>query len=1122
MKQTKTKSVMMILTLALLVLTLGLGIFFMYPKEANADEASPELVPLADADFLSAPAIQKNGGGKGVWWDANHTQMRLFYKVLNGTPTKLSKGGTNQYAAVTTLFIKAGDTEQSIAQWGFPTSKRWIDNMGAHTADIDAVTGEIWMCGTEEWLESITEVHFAAGFAEKDDAGNDTAVKTTKDYYLWNGDDSGWQTRITSFTATYGGKLEKGQPLDPAKLNVTAQFKDGTSGTVDGSVISVGELDTSELGAKTVALTYQDQTAELSVTVEEARTLTSIEVKNGSYAAQRWTYPDFADLEVYAHYGEEDTEGTKLDRSDFTVSGYDMWTAEGTTEGTVSYTHNDVTKTATFTINVQENTTTDKYLDVVPGKSANGPNSQAAGDGGTGFTFGERPLLSVPIEIKGFDLGYNLGNRNSLGFELIKGMHFVDYIEFIYDGEEKTLQELLTDQIIESAGTSDNGVLVFLFKDQANRAKVSQIHCKAGMQWPKQMSDHWGNVTQDMADQLTQASELLSDLVLKKDVWLYNGGNEGWLEAVESLTVTVADNYQVLQNAELDTSKLTVTAKYFGKDEGTSVDIAGCTVEFSSGEVGEQKGTVTYRGVKGEFTVKVVKAGKVLEKIELSGTTEFTAKRFEEAPALTGFTVTAYFQDETDREDVTANCTVEEANTWQEPGTYKIQVSYTYGSETKTAELSLTIEEPDLDNGLEVLHDYEVQSPPPIEWSDNFWGPTDWGNHTATKNPQLIIYFRAKGNITLPETGKLDQFGLLGGTSKGTHILDYILINGQPYETWKTEFGYETGWIGLHSAGPQGSQDGSVPYALWLNPGKSVKDNSWRESIQTITIKAGFQWATSESGDLAGAVVKQDITLWNAHDAGWQRAADSIQAKVKEGGKIELGTEDIGSMIEVKAVSGSEEWEISGYTIENYDKDTAGKQTVTIMYQGKECTLEITVGEDSVPETPVPESLALDKTNVTTEKGKQPDLSQIKATVKFTNGGEDVTFNLGELPAEAKLSDIDVSKAGDVTVTLTYTKDGVTLTATFTVTVTESSQGGNENPGGDQPEDPSNPGGDQPGDQPGDPSNPGGDQPEDPSEPGEADNGCGSVIGGTGIALAVIAILGAAVAVIIAARKKNN
>ncbi len=66
--------------------------------------------------------------------------------------------------------------------------------------------------------------------------------------------------------------------------------------------------------------------------------------------------------------------------------------------------------------------------------------------------------------------------------------------------------------------------------------------------------------------------------------------------------------------------------------------------------------------------------------------------------------------------------------------------------------------------------------------------------------------------------------------------------------------------------------------------------------------------------------------------------------------------------------------------------------------------------------------------------------------------------------------------------------------------------------GGYNISDPSNPGG---GDQPGD-------QPGEPSEPGEADNGCGSVIGGTGIALAVIAVLGAAVAVIFAAKKKEK
>ena len=523
MKQTKTRRALLIVTLMMLVLTLGFGLLFMQREKASADESASELIPLADAELQATGAYM--AGSEGVWWDSptTGTQVRLlFWKVSSGDPVRLSAGASNHYNADPNIELTIDDgtlQTKTLADWNLKdTHSAWVDNMAAHNGDTSV--GEIWVCSNHEFLTKIKEVHVKPGFAQRDASGAETNVKATKDYYLWNADTKGWQTRITSFTATYDGTLEQDGALNPAKLNITAQFKDGTSGTVDGTLITVGELDTSDLGTKQVTLTYQDKTFDLSVTVEEKRTLTSISVEDIS--ARRWTYITNDDLVVKAHYGAEDEEGEQLSPVDFTITeAPDMWTTGETATGKVSYTHNEVTKDATFTVNVQDNTTTDKYLDVVPGKSFNGTNG--GGQDGTGFMFGDRALLSVPIKIVGFDLGYALGSRNSIGFELIKGMHFVDYIDFVYDGSPKTLQELLTDGTIKSAGTSDNGVLVFWFVDAANRAKVSQIHCKAGMQWPKQVGDHW-SALEEGQNAVTAASELLSDLVLKHDVYLENNG----------------------------------------------------------------------------------------------------------------------------------------------------------------------------------------------------------------------------------------------------------------------------------------------------------------------------------------------------------------------------------------------------------------------------------------------------------------------------------------------------------------------------------------------------------------------------------------------------------------------
>lgn len=127
MKLTKTKSVLMILTLALLVLTLGLGLLFL-PKSntASAEEAGPELVPIADTELLNSTAF-KSPSGKGIFWDDKHSQLRLFYKVNNGTPNKLGQAPVGNYRQSTLLEITNGGTTKDIKDWGEVV---WASNMG--------------------------------------------------------------------------------------------------------------------------------------------------------------------------------------------------------------------------------------------------------------------------------------------------------------------------------------------------------------------------------------------------------------------------------------------------------------------------------------------------------------------------------------------------------------------------------------------------------------------------------------------------------------------------------------------------------------------------------------------------------------------------------------------------------------------------------------------------------------------------------------------------------------------------------------------------------------------------------------------------------------------------------
>lgn len=1173
MKLTKTRSVLMILTLALLVLTLGLGLVFL-PKSttASADESTPELVPLADADLLNTTAFKTGDGGAphGVFWDATHSQLRLLYKVVGGNPNRLTNAPQNQYRNVELIEITAGGETKSIKDWAEIV---WADNMGG--ANGDTSVGEIWINSTNRtWIDSITEVHYKVGFAEKDNAGADTNVKTTKEYTLWNGGMYGWQTRVDntkplevnytgedtiawggqidtsklevkatpmgaseavkidagcytleydpyqagqqtvkvkyqdleektfsitvqdvdankglqvvaentpattynatqmafyfqvkgdspkpdtstntsawtdpschvldkllfngqgqdswsqhiawvsyfkhlspsdsifeislcvkegdpqdaehkawlsgiqtvtfktgfylkntndpngelvvndettlynahaagwqraveSISATYtGGDVAVGGELDLSKLTVTGKFMDKSAdATIDSSKVSV-QLP-SAAGAGKATISYQEKTCEVDVNMTATQTLQSIEVTSENYSALRWTYPTFSDLKVVAHFEGEEDGGTELSADQFTVTGYDMWGEVGsTTQATVSYTYVEgQTKTTTFNITITENTTTDKYLDVIPGKSFNGTNN--GGQDGTGMMFGDRALLSVQIKIVGFDLGYDLGNRNSIGFELIKGMHFVDYIDFVYDGSPKTLQELLDDGTIKSAGTSDNGVLVFWFADAANRAKVSQVHCKAGMQWPKQVGDHWDAINEG-TDSVTAGSELLSDLVLKHDVYLENGGAQGWLKIVEELTATptVEEITQGTSTEDLK-SKLTVEVQYKGETEKTTLNANDYTVELDTSNVNDSvQGTVTYRGKTANFTVKVVAAPKTLERIEVES---YEAERWT-YPTFDDLVVKAYFTGEEQPTTLQkGEYTVTGYDMWATGATTTATVTYNYGGTEKTAELTINLTNYTDGKYMRVVRGDE------LAYNTNFqWPGQEW--HFLQFTVRFVGFgLDGRGLVTTEFWQDCNNDNLQ--QHEAAHLGDYILVKVASGEE-KTA----TQWI----------SDGKIDSIASGNSGNlllRIENAEFRASVIQVTLKAGLEWVASTTlgrqadhfiGNqddknsvymtVPGAVLTTDYVLYNGVNSSWLKGVTELTAEYDSDSEVVLNGEVDRTKLTVMATYYDAQDAVklgdNDYTV-TLDSSAAGESvTGTVTYRGMTAEFSVKV-----------------------------------------------------------------------------------------------------------------------------------------------------------------------------------
>ncbi len=161
------------------------------------------------------------------------------------------------------------------------------------------------------------------------------------------------------------------------------------------------------------------------------------------------------------------------------------------------------------------------------------------------------------------------------------------------------------------------------------------------------------------------------------------------------------------------------------------------------------------------------------------------------------------------------------------------------------------------------------------------------------------------------------------------------------------------------------------------------------------------------------------------------------------------------------------------YVLSGYELDHTGTVTITVTYEGKETTFDVTVLEQQEPEVTL-KSLEITKAGKTEYKaGEEFSTDGMEVTVYYTDGSSKVIDAYD-------VSGFDSDTAGQKMVTISYTEDGITVSAVLEVTVTEESG---------EPADPDDPGEPTDPDDPGEPTDPGEPgEPGKPSEPGNTDN----------------------------------
>lgn len=159
-------------------------------------------------------------------------------------------------------------------------------------------------------------------------------------------------------TAPTKTTYEAGEYFDPAGLVITATYSDSTtkditysSGNASDFTFVPSTSTALTTGNTSVSITYSGKTCSQPITVNAAKTLSSISISGYTTAFVEGDTFSFGGT-VTAHYSDSTTENVTASA---TFSGYNMTTV-GNHSVTVSYTRGSTTKTASYSITVSQGT----------------------------------------------------------------------------------------------------------------------------------------------------------------------------------------------------------------------------------------------------------------------------------------------------------------------------------------------------------------------------------------------------------------------------------------------------------------------------------------------------------------------------------------------------------------------------------------------------------------------------------------------------------------------------------------------------------------------------------------------------------------------------------------------
>ncbi len=721
----------------------------------------------------------------------------------------------------------------------------------------------------------------------------------------------------------------------PAKVDYDVNDKfDVTGMTVkavytDGGVAKFAvkdrmvDYDFTSAGEKNVTVTYNGKTATQNVTVTVPPvTVTSIAVKEGvTLSLKQYSLNVVLSdgAKIVVTYSDDTTE-----EKDLTLDMIGGYTNQTVGSGTATVTYGDATCDIAYTVAAYDGTS---YFGEIEYKAV-------IGSEGTGY-ISINGIKDITVSLKAL---WDVDKAKSL----VMGKTVGDFVTI----NGKTVTELVAAGKVARMLMYGADGFGFHIDDAAFMSEVkngAEICLLPGFTWVTNSADAWGAPT-------PETYEPIENAVVTKPLY-FCLKNNNVCKVIESVALngTPKANYYI--GDAIDVTGLTLSVKYKGFDAET-VDVTSAMCDYDFSAAGEQTVTVSYGGK--EVTFKVNVSDIVLTEVYIES--EPTKKEYDFALDkeldLAGFKFVAKYSDNSTQEIAVENLVIEGFNS-RVFGTQVITVKY--GEMTA----SFKIEVKNISKNKYLGIDYASAAP----------------SYEASVHKSIIVYFTLNGVY--------ESLRPFWGADKLDYVAEYMLINGKKVseliaEGKVTRLAVWTNQLVIHL-----DTNKLVP-ATWVDKRSDPNDPNDKgihyvegesEVVETITFLPGFQWYTmhlseaeasalwgndngyQQATPIEGAVLKEEITIYNNDGYGWSRplledkngniSSDALtivslpnKTTYTVGEKLELR----GIQIRAKYQDGGEEIIVPAASdIEGYNRNQEGKQTLTFTYFGQTVSFEVTV-----------------------------------------------------------------------------------------------------------------------------------------------------------------------------------